>query len=234
MSQSMGSQTSSSTSRIALAIGIVGLVLGASGLGYAIYLGQSQLPSQLSAATVNVNPSGKNIRVEWTTSFDAGQDRFEPQYITVAQGDNLNITLITNDTSDAHTFTIGLALANLGQSAKFQLNNSWIGLSSGPYNKNLLGQIPANGNFTGKPDGCFDQNGQPTACNTQKANSGTGPNGACNNKLPAGSQPACDLWSTGVLGVAKVPGVYEFQCFYHHSAGMIGYLIVLPNRAYTG
>jgi len=121
----MGSQTSSSTSRIALAIGVVGLILGASGLGYAVYLGQSQLPSQLSAATVNVTPSGKNIRVEWTTSFDAGQDRFEPQYITVAQGDNLNITLITNDTSDAHTFTIFLALAGLGQSAKFQLNNSY-------------------------------------------------------------------------------------------------------------
>ena len=148
MSQSTGSQASSSTGRMALAIGIVGLVLGASGLGYALYLGQSQIPSQLSSVSVNVKPSDKTIRVEWTTAFDAGQDRFEPQYITVAQGDTLTIILITNDTGDAHTFTIGLALRNLGTTAQFVLNNSWIGLQSGQY---VTG--PAhNANFTGKPN----------------------------------------------------------------------------------
>jgi len=109
MSQSTGPQASSSTGRMALAIGIVGLVLGASGLGYAVYLGQSQIPSQLSSLAVNVTPSDKTVRVEWTTAFEAAQDRFEPQYITVAQGDNLTIILITNDTIDAHTFTISAA-----------------------------------------------------------------------------------------------------------------------------
>src|SRR6266566_8422926 len=148
MSQMAGSQTSSSTSRIALAIGVVGLVLGASRLGYAAYFGQSQIPSQLSSLAVNVKPSDKTIRVEWTTAFEAAQDRFEPQYITVAQGDNVTIMLITNDTGDAHTFTIGLALRNLaGTTAQFVLNNSWIGLQSGQY---VTG--PAhNANFTGKP-----------------------------------------------------------------------------------
>src|SRR5881628_306721 len=144
MSQSTGSQASSSTGRMALAIGIVALVLGASGLGYAVYLGQSQIPSQLSSLAVNVKPSDKTIRVEWTTAFDAGQDRFEPQYITVAQGDNVTIMLITNDTGDAHTFTIGLALRGF-QSAKFQLNNSAAGLESGPFTD------PPDEMFTGPP-----------------------------------------------------------------------------------
>ncbi len=231
MSQTTGPQASSSIGRMALAIGIVGLVLGASGLGYALYLGQSQIPSQLSSVSVNVKPSDKTIRVEWTTAFDAGQDRFEPQYITVAQGDNLTIILITNDTGDAHTFTIGLALRNLaGTTAQFVLNNSWIGLQSGQY---VTG--PAhNANFTGKPTGCFDQNGQSVTCSTQKAGLGTGingtdtgPTGACNNT--ATTPPDCDLWSIGVLGKVTVPGVYKFFCFYHQKAGMFGYLVVLPN-----
>jgi plastocyanin len=237
LSQSQSAISSgSSTGRIALVVGIIGLVLGASGLGYAVYLGQSQLPSQLSTAVVNVTPSGKNIRIEWTTAFDAGQDRFEPQYITVAQGDNLNITLITNDTSDAHTFTIGLALRGLtGTTAQFVLNNSWIGLSSGPY------LTSKNANFTGKPTGCTDNTGNALngngVCDTKKAGLGTGkdhtdtgPTGACNNT--ATTPPDCDLWSTGVLGVVTVPGVYRFFCFYHQKAGMFGYLIVLPNSAY--
>ena len=218
MSQSTGSQASSSTGRMALAIGIVALVLGASGLGYAVYLGQSQIPSQLSSLAVNVKPSDKTIRVEWTTAFDAGQDRFEPQYITVAQGDNVTIMLITNDTGDAHTFTIGLALRNLGTTAQFVLNNSWIGLQSGQY---ITGP-EHNPFFAGKPTGCYDQNGQSVTCNTQKAEAGN-----CDNT--AASPPACDLWSIGILGKVTVPGVYKFFCFYHQKGGMFGYLVVLPN-----
>ena len=210
-----------------MAIGIVALVLGASGLGYAVYLGQSQIPSQLSSLAVNVKPSDKTVRVEWTTAFDAGQDRFEPQYITVAQGDNVTIMLITNDTGDAHTFTIGLALRNLGTTAQFVLNNSWIGLQSGQF---ITGP-EHNANFTGKPTGCFDQNGQSVTCSTKKAASGTGSTGACNNT--ATTPPACDLWSIGILGKVTVPGVYKFFCFYHQKAGMFGYLVVLPNTGYT-
>ncbi len=132
------SQTASSTGRTALALGVVALIIGASALGYAVYLGLSQLPSELSAVTANVTCSTsqpcakKTIRVDWTLD-DSGQDRFNPQYITVLQGDNLTIMFITNDTTDAHTFTLSLGLRGFSSSALFQLNNSWTGLSSGDF-----------------------------------------------------------------------------------------------------
>jgi len=237
------SQTSSSTGRTALTVGVVALISGASALGYAVYLGLSQLPSQLSAVTVNVPCStsqpcaDKTIRIDWTLD-DSGQDRYNPQYVTVVQGDNLTIILITNDTTDAHTFTINLGLRGFSSSTFFQLNNSWTGLSSGGF---ITPGTPGyNLNFTGKPDGCMDNNGNTVACNTQKmddtANGGTGPNGACNNTLenpPASSAPPCDLWSIGYLGVVTVPGVFEFHCFYYQKGGMIGYITVLPNKGFS-
>jgi plastocyanin len=241
MSQSQPSApTASSTGRIALAIGIVGLVLGASGLGYAVYLGQSQIPSQISTLSVNVKPSDKTIRVEWETALNSGQDRFFPEFITVVQGDNLTIVLITNDTSDGHTFTIGLGMRNLPTSAVFQLNNSWTGQTTGPYIKpfhpapNGLDCCLANGgrynpefNFTGIPTGCTDQNGNSYTCNTK--NTGGGSTYACNAYAPSTAPVPCSQWSSGWLGVVTVPGVYKFFCFFHQSAGMIGYLTVLPN-----
>ena len=239
----MSQSQTASTGRTALAIGVVALIIGASALGYAVYLGLSQLPSQLSAVTVNVPCStsqpcaNKTIRIDWTLD-DSGQDRFNPQYATVIQGDNLTIMFITNDTTDAHTFTLNLGLRGFSSSTLFQLNNSWTGLSSGDF---ILPGTPGyNLNFTGKPDGCTDNNGGAVACNTQKmddtANGGTGPNGACNNTLenpPTSSAPPCDLWSIGYLGVVTVPGVYEFHCFYHQKGGMIGYITVLPNKGFS-
>ena len=237
------SQTASSTGRTALALGVVALIIGASALGYAVYVGLSQLPSELSAATVNVPCStsqpcaDKTIRIDWTLD-NTDQDRFNPQYITVVQGDNLTIILITNDTTDAHTFTINLGLRGFSSSTLFQLNNSWTGLSSGGF---ITPGTPGyNLNFTGKPDGCMDNNGNTVACNTQKmddsANGGTGPNGDCNNYLenpPTSSAPPCDLWSIGYLGVVNTPGVYKFFCFYHQKGGMFGYITVLPNRGFS-
>jgi len=239
----MSQSQTASTGRTALAIGVVALIIGASALGYAVYLGLSQLPSQLSAVTVNVPCStsqpcaNKTIRIDWTLD-DSGQDRFNPQYATVIQGDNLTIMFITNDTTDAHTFTLNLGLRGFSSSTLFQLNNSWTGLSSGDF---ILPGTPGyNLNFTGKPDGCTDNNGGAVACNTQKmddtANGGTGPNGACNNTLenpPTSSAPPCDLWSIGYLGVVTVPGVYEFHCFYHQKGGMVGYITVLPNKGFS-
>ena len=232
------SQTAPSTGRAALALGVVALVIGASALGYAVYLGLSQLPTQLSAITVNVPCStsqpcaDKTIRIDWTLD-DSGQDRYNPQYVTVVQGDNLTIILITNDTTDAHTFTINLGLRGFSSSTFFQLNNSWTGLSSGGF---ITPGTPGyNLNFTGKPDGCNDNNGNTIACNTQKqddtANGGTGPSGACNNT--ASTPPPCNLWSTGYLGVVNTPGVYRFFCFYHQKGGMFGYITVLPNRGFS-
>ena len=226
-----------------MTVGVVALIIGASALGYAVYLGLSQLPSQLSAVTVNVPCStsqpcaDKTIRIDWTLD-DSGQDRYNPQYVTVVQGDNLTIILITNDTTDAHTFTINLGLRGFSSSTFFQLNNSWTGLSSGGF---ITPGTPGyNLNFTGKPDGCMDNNGNTVACNTQKmddtANGGTGPNGDCNNTLenpPTSSAPPCDLWSVGYLGVVNTPGVYKFFCFYRQKGGMFGYITVLPNKGFT-
>ena len=256
MSQPQTPAAPQNTARLALALGIVGLILGASGLGYALYLGLSQVPSQLSSLPqVNQRPGQKTIRVEWTTSLNAKQDRFYPNSFTVNQGDNVTIILITNDTSDGHTFTMNLALRGL-TSVNFQLNNSWKGLTSGPYIKpfhpatgtspggapNGLDCCLANGgrynpeaNFTGPPTGCTDQNGASYTCNTQIMAGETcnafatitpGPGPVGNN------QPPCDLWSTSWM-IVTVPGVYKFLCFFHQSAGMIGYLTVLPNAAYT-
>jgi plastocyanin len=207
-----------SATRIALAIGVIGLVLGASGLAYAVYLGQSQIPSQISPLTVTVKlPSDKVFRVDWFNDpATSGQDRFFPEFITVAQGENVTIIFITNDTGDAHTFTIGLTVRGF-PNAQFVLNNSAAGLSSGPYN------IPKETFTAGPGNSCLDQNGQAYACNIQ-------PTGTLTCK-PA---PCFGLVSTGVLGIVKVPGLYKFFCFYHQKGGMIGYLNVLPNKAYTG
>ncbi len=231
----MSQSKTASTGRTALAIGVVALIIGASALGYAAYLGLSQVPSQLSAVTANVTCStsqpcaNKTIRLDWTLD-DTGQDRFNPQYITVLQGDNLTIMLITNDTTDAHTFTLGLGLRGFSSSTLFQLNNSWTGLSSGDF------ITPVNGFFAGHPDDCLDNNGGSISCNTQKADcvgvpGCTGPNGNCDNTAP--NPPPCDLWSIGYLGVVSVPGVYEFHCFYHQKGGMFGYITVLPNKGFS-
>src|SRR5207244_9996755 len=105
------SQTASSTGRTALALGVVALIIGASALGYAVYLGLSQLPSELSAVTANVTCSTsqpcakKTVRVDWTLD-DSGQDRLNPQYITVLQGDNLYIMLLSKHSTDAITFIV--------------------------------------------------------------------------------------------------------------------------------
>src|SRR5438046_1715285 len=238
------SQAASSTGRTALAIGVVALIIGASALGYAVYLGLSQLPSQLSSVSVDKPCStaqpcaNKTFRVDWFLSNQTGQDRFYPSDITVLQGDNITIILVTNDTTDAHTFTINLGLRGFSSSTFFQLNNSWTGLSSGDF---ITPGTPGyNLNFTGKPDGCMDNNGNTVACNTQKmddtANGGTGPNGDCNNTLenpPTSSAPPCDLWSVGYLGVVNTPGVYKFFCFYHQKGGMFGYITVLPNKGFS-
>ena len=175
-----------------------------------------------SLPQVNQAPRNVAIIAEWVNTFNSNQDRFYPEYITVAQGDSVSLVFISNDTSDAHTFTISLSFRGL-TGAAFQLNNSWTGLSSGPF------LIPANTNFTGRPTGCTDQNGISVTCNTQKASSG--PTADCNNT--AAIQPPCDLWSTGELGIVTVPGVYKFFDFYHQKIGMYGWLIVLPNKGYT-
>jgi hypothetical protein len=252
-----------STGRIALALGIVGLILGASALGYAVYLGLSVVPSQISAVSVDQPcstsaPCGgsTNIRVEWETKLNSGQDRFFPNYITVIQGNNVTITFITNDTSDGHSLELPLSVVGLPSSSLLILNNSWTGQTSGPYigvsptgtavgvhpTPNGLDCCLANGspynpqdNFTGPPTGCTDHNGNALSCNTQNAG---GSGYKCNAFTPIiqnnpNASTACNLWSSAYLGVVTTPGIYKFFCFYHQTAGMVGYLIVIPNKGFT-
>jgi plastocyanin len=246
-----------STARIALALGIVGLVLGAAALGYAVYLGLSQFPSQISAVSIDQSCSTsspcatENIKVEWETALNSGQDRFYPNYITVIQGDNLTITFITNDTSDGHSLELPLSIVGLPSSSLFILNNSWTGLTSGPYigYPNLVhpavngidcclangGNYNPQDNFTGFPTGCQDRNGNTLTCNTQNAG---GTSYRCDAYQPiethnATNTKSCSLWSSGYLGVVNTPGEYKFFCFYHQSVGMFGYLTVLPNKGFT-
>jgi plastocyanin len=143
-----------SGSRTALAVAIVALILGAGGLGYAVYLGLSQVPSQFSSfPVVNESVANRSITIEWVSKFDSGKDRFVPGFITIAQGDTVTLTFISNDTGDAHTFTLTLPTSVPGF---FQLNNSAAGLT------NFLTKAK----FTGPAGGCTDQNARTVACKT--------------------------------------------------------------------
>ena len=207
--------------RAALALGIVGLILGAAALGYATYLGLSQLPSQLSSVEVNQTPQNITLRIEWTTANTAGQDRFYPSFFTVRQGDTVNIVFETNDTTDAHTFTTSTAFRGI-TSGVFQLNNSLRYLSSGPFIKPFE-------NFTGGPgQSCSDQNGSPVTCVIYHYGTFTSPSG-----VYYGPNSGRNITSYAPF-TPTVPGIYRFFCFYHQLNGMFGFLTVLPNKGFTG
>ena len=105
----------------ALIVAVIALILGISAIGYAAYL-QSQVGSAQSAASsipkINQPVKTWNITMEWTNTVSSGQDRFNPQFLTIAQGDTVRITFLSNDTADGHTFTIQLP------TGIFQLNDS--------------------------------------------------------------------------------------------------------------
>jgi plastocyanin len=54
---------------------------------------------------MNQTPTTRHFVIEWAES-QSSQDRFQPSFIIVNQGDTVDITFISNDT-DAHTLTIG-------------------------------------------------------------------------------------------------------------------------------
>jgi plastocyanin len=156
----------------------------------------NQLQSQVnSLPVVNEKPITRAILVQWTLLASA-QDRFNPGLIVINQGDTVNLTFESNDTGDAHTFTVLLP------TGLFQLNLSEAGL-----NNFLTQQLN-----TGPATDCM-LNGNSVPCNT------TGTIG--------------NLSATGMFTVTK-PGIYRYFCFYHQSLGMYGWLVVLPNKGYTG
>src|SRR5437867_8759608 len=202
MSQAKVSGMSSST-RTAMAVAIVALVLGAASLGYTVYLGVFSVPNQFSTfPSVNQPHTTWNITIDWVSTYNSGQDRFSPQYITIAQGDTVMLTFISNDTDDGHTFTMKLPTSTPGN---FQLNNSAIG------QVNVLTQPETT--FTTSARNCSDQNGSPVTCQTT---------GGCfaSNGSPTTCPGATAMLTAKGSFTVSVPGLYRFRCLYHERFGM--------------
>jgi plastocyanin len=211
----MSEKKSSPSATTALAVAVIALIVGlaaiaipliapatpsapaASSVQLTALQGQlSQLQSQVnSLPTVNEKPTTRNIVVEWTL-LASDQDRYDPSLIVVNQGDTVDMVFESNDTGDAHTFTVLLP------DGLFQLNVSAPGLN------NFLTDQP----IPGPASDCMSK-GSSVPCNT------TGTIG--------------NLSATGSFTVTK-PGIYRYFCFYHQSIGMFGWLVVLPNKGYTG
>jgi plastocyanin len=137
---------------------------------------------------VNQQPTIRSVRETWYLSPSAHQDRFDPAFIVVNQGDTIRLTFIDNDTV-AHDFVIGP-----------------------PYNVIVNATVPGLVN---------DLTGQKF----------TTP--ARNNSPGVVVQGTPGSVSASYSFVANYSGIYEFVCTYHAEVGMIGYLVVLPNAAFT-
>ncbi|MDE1853793.1 MAG: cupredoxin domain-containing protein [Thaumarchaeota archaeon] len=70
------------------------------------HTGKGTAGSNLTLPVMNQTPTIRTIRETWFLSPSAHQDRFEPSFIVVNQGDIVRLTLIDNDTV-AHDFVIG-------------------------------------------------------------------------------------------------------------------------------
>jgi hypothetical protein len=234
---------------LALAIAVVAIFVGVAAIGFA-YEGasapvaslQSQvssLQSQVSALPsslqlVNQAPQTRNIVIEWEATLPTLQDRWFPQVIVVNQGDTLNLTVESNDTDGAHTWTITAPTGVGGALEETQLNVSWVGQwkyfppqEAGPQNGTKI---------TGSDTGCM-VNGQSTTCNTVGGCSiNGGAIGPCTGSflLKTNQTEIASIEAHVTLGPLTVPGVYRYFCFYHQAIGMVGYLVVLPNKGFTG
>jgi plastocyanin len=138
---------------------------------------------------VDQSPTIRTIRETWYLSTSAHQDRFDPAFIVVNQGDEVRLTLIDNDTV-AHDFVVGA-----------------------PYNIIVNATVPGLINdLTGQIFDTYATNNSP---------------GVVVKGIP-GNVSATYTFR------ADYSGIYEFVCTYHAEVGMIGYLAVLPNEAFSG
>lgn len=149
----------------------------------------SGLGNATSALPVmNQPPTIRTIRETWYLSTTAHQDRFDPAFVVVNQGDRVEMTLIDNDTV-AHDFVIGP-----------------------PYSIVVNATVPGLINdLTGQKFTTLAKNNSP---------------GVVVSGAPGSVQAVYSF-------TAKYSGIYEFVCTYHAQVGMIGYLVVLPNKAYA-
>jgi len=147
----------------ALAVAIVALIVALAGFSIPLVIPSSassnqvnalqsqvgQLQQQISSLpVVDQTPTTRVILVSWWNTGNTGQDRFDPDVITINQGDKVFITFEDNDT-DGHTFEVLLP------TGLFVLNNSLVGETN-----HLTLQ-----NFTTPADGCM-VDGQGVPCNT--------------------------------------------------------------------
>jgi plastocyanin len=96
-----------------LALGVVSVVFvdSTQGTSDSISNLQSQIRSIVSGGPTNLPvmnqaPTVRTIRETWYLSPSAHQDRFDPAFIVVNQGDTVRLTFIDNDTV-AHDFVVG-------------------------------------------------------------------------------------------------------------------------------
>jgi plastocyanin len=78
--------------------------------------------------------------------------------------------------------------------------------------------------------------GKPVPCNTVGGCSiNGGPLGVCTGSwmLKAGQTETANIHASVTFGPLTGPGVYEYVCTYHSAIGMVGYLVILPNKGYT-
>ena len=151
-------------------------------------LGKGTAGVNLTLPVMNQTPTIRTIRETWYLSSSAHQDRFDPAFMIVNQGDTVRLTLIDNDTV-AHDFVIGP-----------------------PYDIIVNATVPGLIN---------DLTGQKFTTPATNNSPGVVVSGTPGNVSAAFSF------------AAKYSGIYEFVCTYHAQVGMIGYLVVLPNAAYT-
>ena len=209
----------------------------------------NQLQSEMSSLpVVDQKPVPRFITMEWEATLPSLQDRWFPQTIVVNQGDTLVLTLEVNDTDGAHTFTIIAPTGPGGVGQLTQINMSM----PGQWMYHPPGEIgPQFGiEVTGPQTNC-DIMGQNVTCSQNTdLTTGTcsmsgctiaggcsingGPLGPCTGSwmLNKTQTEIAEIQTQVTIGPLTAPGVYRYFCTYHQYIGMIGFIIVLPNRGY--
>ena len=142
-----------------------------------------QLQQQIgSLPVVDEAPTTRVILLDWANTGNSGQDRFNPNVITINQGDTIHVTFEDNDT-DGHTFEI---LLPTGLTV---LNNSLAGET------NHLTM----GTFAGNATGC-KLNGNDVPCNTT---------GSCTPDISACNVTSSVTFTVTVPGVYRFFCLYH-------------------------
>ena len=226
-------------------VAVIAIIIALASFGYAFVASSSgnqssqvsSLSSELSSLKsslpmVNQTPTTVDIQLEWGF-FISAQDRVFPQNIVVVQGDTVSLSFVDNDTDGAHTWTIEAPTGPNGASQETQLNLTSMGqwMYTPPAQPN-----PWNGTESkGAPTNCVTM-GKNVPCNTTGGCSiNGGPTGACTGSwmLSSSQTETASIQASVTIGPLLKPGVYQYWCVYHKAIGMIGWLVVLPNAAFT-